>query len=44
MQIKVFCVGTPQLATAVKLMVLLMAPAEAENGTVRLKPYDVVLP
>ena len=43
MQIKVFRVETPQLATAVRLIALLMPPAEAENGTVRLKPYEVVL-
>ena len=34
----------PQLATAVKLMVLLIAPATSEKGIVRLKLYAGVAP
>src|SRR5690242_4466681 len=37
------CIKTPQLAVTVMLMVLLMPPAEAEKGTVRLKLWATVL-
>jgi hypothetical protein len=36
--------SAPQFATAVSFTVLLMAPADAEKGMVRLKLYEGVLP